>query len=136
MKESRKSALLRSGWKVGSVAEFLELSPEEIEFVETKLALARALRERRVKQKLSQTEFAKRVGSSQSRVAKMEAGDRTVSLDLLVRSLFASGATSNDLARVIARDAVEKRAVARTGRKVAALRRELPSSRTSKAKGR
>lgn len=105
MKQAKKTKLERSGWRVGTATEFLDLSPEESEFVEMKLALARALRSRREKQRLSQAELAKRVGSSQSRVAKMEAADETVSLDLLVRSLLATGATAKDLARVIEKKA-------------------------------
>lgn len=54
---------------------------------------------------MTQTQLAKRLESSQSRVAKMEAGDRSVSLDLLVRSLLAVGMTRRDLAKVIATSA-------------------------------
>src|SRR5581483_4278956 len=48
---------------------------------------------RRAELGLSQAVVAKRLGSSQSRVAKMEAGDPSVSLDLLLRALLALGAT-------------------------------------------
>ena len=101
MKETKKAKLERGGWRVGSAAEFLELSREESEFIELKLALARVLRERRAKTNMTQAQFAKHVGSSQSRVAKMEAGDSSVTIDLLVRSLLASGAKTSDLARAI-----------------------------------
>ena len=43
----------------------------------------------------------KRLGSSQSRVAKMEAADPSVSLDLLVRGLLATGASPRDIGRVL-----------------------------------
>jgi len=69
--------------------------------VELRLALSRGLRERRAKRKLSQEQLAGLIGSSQSRVAKMEAGDPSVSIDLLVRSLLTMGATQKDLAQVI-----------------------------------
>ena len=39
------------------------------------------------------------VGSSQSRVAKMEAADASVSVDLLIRSLLKLGAARKDLAK-------------------------------------
>ena len=102
MIKAKQKKLERRGWKVGSAADFLGLSAEEARFIEIKLALSRALRERRESLKLTQVDLAQRLRSSQSRIAKMEAGDPTVSIDLLFRSLFALGATKRDLARVIA----------------------------------
>src|SRR5215472_13836328 len=94
---------LSRGWRVGSAADFLQLTPEEAAFVETKLALSESLRKRRTAQKISQTALAKRLKSSQSRVAKMEAADATVSIDLLLRGLFALGAKPRDVATAIQR---------------------------------
>ena len=105
MKKAKKERLQKAGWKVGSVQDFLGLSDEEAAMVAMKLALARGLKERRVAQGLTQDELAKRLGSSQSRVAKMETGDATVSIDLLIRSLLALGATRQQLARIIGRSA-------------------------------
>lgn len=102
MNKAKRKKLERQGWKVGSASEFLGLSAEEARFIEIKLALSRWLRERREAQKLTQVNLAQQLRSSQSRIAKMEAGDPSVSLDLLIRSLFALGATKRDLARVIA----------------------------------
>ena len=79
------------------------MSPEEAALVETRLALSRALRSRRVAQGLTQTELAQRLKSSQSRVAKMEAGDKTVSVDLLVKALFSLGAKPRDVGRALQR---------------------------------
>ena len=98
MKNTKRARLEAHGWRVGSVAEFLELTPEEAAFVETKLALSRCVRDRRTAQKVSQSDLAKRLKSSQSRVAKMEAGDPSVSLDLLVRTLLATGTSGADIA--------------------------------------
>lgn len=103
MDESKRKRLEEAGWKVGSVQEFLGLSDEEAIFVELKLALSESLRERRAAQGITQAELARRIGSSQSRVAKMEAGDRSVALDLLVRGLLATGATRQDIAAYISR---------------------------------
>jgi transcriptional regulator with XRE-family HTH domain len=86
---------------VGSAEDFLGLSDEETAFVELKLALSERLRVRRTKLGLSQAALARRLGSSQSRVAKMEASDPSVSLDLLVRGLLATGATRRDIATAI-----------------------------------
>jgi DNA-binding XRE family transcriptional regulator len=102
MNKAKRKRLERRGWKVGSAEEFLGLSPEESRYVELKLALSHRLRMRREARKLTQGELAQQLGSSQSRIAKMEAGDRTVSIDLLVRSLFSLGATKQDLAKIIA----------------------------------
>jgi DNA-binding XRE family transcriptional regulator len=102
MKETKRERLEEAGWKVGSAEEFLGLSEEEAAFVEMKLGLSEALRERRTRQELTQVELAKRLGSSQSRVAKMEACDPTVSVDLLVRALLATGASRREIAAAIA----------------------------------
>lgn len=101
MKKSKRSRLEAHGWRYGSAADFLALTPEEAAFVETKLALSQTLRNRRTAQHLSQLELAKRLHSSQSRVAKMEAADPTVSVDLLLRGLFALGATLRDVSLAI-----------------------------------
>jgi DNA-binding XRE family transcriptional regulator len=102
MRAGKKKRLMARGWAVGDARDFFDLSDEEAAFVELKLALADNLKQRRLKRRMTQTELAARLESSQSRVAKMEAGDRSVSLDLLVRSLLAVGMTRRELAKVIA----------------------------------
>ena len=101
MKQTKRARLEANGWRVGSAQEFLALSAEEAALVETKLRLSRAVRERRAKLSQSQAALAKRLHSSQSRVAKMEAADPTVSVDLLLKALFALGATPRDVATAI-----------------------------------
>ncbi len=101
MERTKRKHLERAGWRVGSAAEFLELTAVEAELVDMKLALSAKLRKTREQQNLSQTDLAKRMGSSQSRVAKMEAGDPGVSLDLLVEGLLAVGATRRQIATAI-----------------------------------
>ena len=101
MNESKRKRLEAKGWKFGEAQEFLELADEEMALIEMKLALGRDLKERRQRKRLSQAEFARRISSSQSRVAKMEAGDATVSMDLLIRSLLALGVSRKQLARSI-----------------------------------
>jgi ribosome-binding protein aMBF1 (putative translation factor) len=102
MKVSKVKRLAKAGWRVGSAKDFLELSPEEAALVEMRLALGKKLRECRVDSGLSQSQLATRMGSSQSRIAKMEAADPTVSLDLLIRSLLALGTSTKDIARALA----------------------------------
>lgn len=103
MKSRKRARLEAAGWAVGSVQDFLGLSGAESALIELKLSLSSALRDQRKRRHLSQAQLAKRLRSSQSRVAKMEAGDPSVSMDLLVRSLLALGASSTDLARAIRR---------------------------------
>ena len=94
--------LEEKGWRVGTVKEFLDLTPEESRYIELKLALHIAVCQAREESGLTQAELAKRMGSSQSRVARMEGGDPQVSIDLLLRALIALGMTSADLAETIA----------------------------------
>jgi DNA-binding XRE family transcriptional regulator len=101
MQQSKRKALAKKGWKTGSAKEFLELTDEELAVIELKIALGSAMKLRRQKQRLTQTAFAKAISSSQSRVAKMEAGDPSVSLDLLVKSMLSLGATRRDVAKAI-----------------------------------
>ena len=101
MGKVKRRRLERAGWKTGDEADFLQLSDEERRFIETKLALAAGLRRLRERQGLTQTDVARRIGSSQSRVAKMETADRSVSTDLLLRSLFCLGAKQRDVARLL-----------------------------------
>ena len=101
MNREKKAKLAKKGWKLGSAAEFLALSTEEAAYVELKLALSEKLKEKRVRKKLTQAEFARLIHSSQSRIAKMEAGDPTVSVDLLIRSLFALGVSKKELGHSI-----------------------------------
>ena len=101
MKSTKKAKLKAAGWKVGSTASFLELTPEEAAIIELKLTLAEKIKECRVHEHLTQTQVAGIIKSSQSRVAKMENGDPSVSLELLLRCLFALGASPKELAKII-----------------------------------
>ena len=101
MDTEKQERLEAKGWKVGPVQEFLALSNEEMAYIELKLALSKAMRERRLAQNLTQSQVAMRLGTSQSRIAKAEKGDPSVSIDLLVRSLFALDANLNDISHYI-----------------------------------
>lgn len=103
MEKSKRRKLEEAGWTVGSVQEFLGLSDADAALIEMKLALSQSLRNRRQQRGVSQVALAKRLRSSQSRVAKMEAGDPSVSMDLLVSSLLVLGMSPADLARTIQR---------------------------------
>ncbi len=99
--KERKARLEEKGWKFGTADELLGLSANEAAYVELKMALSAKLKERRMRKKLSQLQLAQIIRSSQSRIAKMEAGDPTVSIDLLVKSLLALGVSKKELGRSI-----------------------------------
>jgi ribosome-binding protein aMBF1 (putative translation factor) len=101
MDKHKKKQLQKNGWHFGSVGEFLNLTPSESEYIELRLNLAACLKRKRLNSGLSQTTLAKQTGSSQSRIAKMEAGDPSVSIDLLIRALLTLGATRDELAVAI-----------------------------------
>jgi DNA-binding XRE family transcriptional regulator len=98
----KKKKLEAKGWVVGDAGEFLRLTAEEARYIELKLSLSESLKAERLKQQVTQVELAKMIGSSQSRVAKMEAGDPAVTVDLLLKALLTLGVTKKQLAKIIA----------------------------------
>ncbi len=114
MKVSKQKKLEAAGWKVGSASEFLELSDAEAMLVNMKLALAKKIRELRQRKKITQNDLAKLIGSSQSRVAKLETADRSVSMELLVRSLATLGASRAQIGTIVgARATTAKKATSK-----------------------
>lgn len=102
MDKSKTRKLERQGWKVGDASDFLGLSEEETALIEMRLALSKRMRELRQAKGLTQVELAKLLGSSQSRVAKIEAGDSSVSLELQIRSMLTLGATKEEVVEALA----------------------------------
>jgi DNA-binding XRE family transcriptional regulator len=102
MNSQKMRRLQAKGWKFGSAPDFLELSLEEEAIIEMKLSLSETVRRVRSKKHLTQATLARRLNSSQSRIAKVEAADSSVSLDLLVRAALAAGASRSEVARAIA----------------------------------
>jgi len=101
MEQTKKERLESKGWTIGTVSDFLELTPEETILVEIKLALSKSLKERRQKQ-MTQSELASQMGSSQPRIANAENGDASVSIELLIRAMLATGATPQEIGQAIA----------------------------------
>jgi DNA-binding XRE family transcriptional regulator len=101
MREDKKKRLERAEWRVGTADDFLEISPAESTLLDLKAELGKRLREWRTTVPMTQATLAKSIGSSQSRIAKIEAGDPSVSLDLLVHALIGLGASKSDLADAI-----------------------------------
>ena len=102
MNETKRKRLAQKGWRIGDASEFLKLSKEEVAIVEIRLALSQRLKQRRESQ-MTQSELAAKIGSSQPRVAMAENGSRSVSIDLLLRALLATGATAKDIGTMIAK---------------------------------
>ncbi len=102
MNSAKRKYLESKGFKIGIAQEFLKLSTEEVAYIELKLALGKKVQNYRRAKRFTQTEFTRRIKSSQSRVTKMESGDPSVSIDLMVRLLFALGASRKQLANFIA----------------------------------
>jgi DNA-binding XRE family transcriptional regulator len=109
MDRTKRETLEAAGFRVGDAEDFLGLTEEERQIVALRVAVARAVRRLRKKMHLSQQELAKRIESSQSRVAKIEAAAEGVSLDLSFRGLFAVGGKLADLAKFAARTAAGSR---------------------------
>jgi DNA-binding XRE family transcriptional regulator len=100
MNRSRRKKLEKAGFKVGTVQEFLNLSDEEMALIDLKIDLVDLLRTARKNASVTQHALAKLIGSSQSRVAKMEAGDFNVSLDLICKALFALKISRREIGKV------------------------------------
>jgi len=101
MDKARRERLEARGYRVGSADEFLQLTPEESALLDIKLVLRRELKARRTALNLTQAELAERIGSSQSRIAKVERDDALPSLDQLVRLLLATGETRERIGRLV-----------------------------------
>ncbi len=101
MEKAKKNKIESKGWKVGDIDQFLGLDSAEMAIVEMKMALAKTLIEKRKKSKITQINMAKLIGSSQSRVAKIEKADPTVSIELMLKSLLSLGTTRKEIAKAI-----------------------------------
>lgn len=115
MKKSKLDRLRAAGWKVGSAKDFLGLSKEEAALIDLKSSLADLLREERQELGLTQAAIAKRIGSSQSRVAKLEAGEASVSLDLMFRMAFSLGLSRTSIGRAVGRTSHRHRSKKKAG---------------------
>lgn len=122
MHVSKRKKLEAAGYRVGDAADFLELSPEEVALIDMKVKLSGQLVELRKKAGISQGVLARRIGSSQSRVAKMEACDPSVSMDLMFKTAFALGADQTRIGKFIS----SMSGVAVTKRKAATKKRTAP----------
>lgn len=100
MDSKKKKEIEAKGWITGDASDFLDLSPEEARLIDLKLALRASLKDERKKRNVTQEELAKAMGSSQSRIAKMERGDPAVSVDLLLKALMSLGMTNKQISKI------------------------------------
>jgi len=106
--DSKTRAMLEAkGWRVGSAREFLGASVAQENFVNTRLNLRRAMIEARKAHGLTQEKLADAMGTTQSRVAQIENGDPSTSVDLMLRALYVMGLSRRDVADAVATDFVE-----------------------------
>ncbi|MEE8632805.1 MAG: helix-turn-helix domain-containing protein [Candidatus Bathyarchaeia archaeon] len=101
MDKNRTRNLKEKGWKIGGIEDFLELSEEELAYIELKVELSEMVKDIRQKKDLTQVNAAKLIKSSQSRLSKIEAADSSVSIDLQIRSLLALGASREEIGQRI-----------------------------------
>lgn len=99
MKPEKRKRLEAAGWKVGTASEFLGLTDKEAALIELKLDFARAVKAERIRSKMTQEDLGEMLESSQSRVAQMEGGNPSVSIDLLISALLRLGVNRRDLVR-------------------------------------
>lgn len=105
MDSKKKARLEAAGWRVGDAQEFLGLTDEEVALIKLKIALSNSVRERRLKAGLTQAQLAKRIGSSQSRINKLEGATADATVDFALKALFALGMTHKTLGRIVGRAA-------------------------------
>jgi len=101
MEQTKIERLKAEGWEVGNTSDFLGLTPEELAFIDLKIALIKRLKQLRISQNISQESLAEKIKSSQAKVDKIEAGDRSVSVDLILKTMFSLGATNQDIVEAL-----------------------------------
>lgn len=101
MDKHKRKKLEEKGFRVGSTADFLNLTPEEEAYIEIRLYVSNFIKSQRVKRGWTQEQLAGAMGSSQSRVAKMEAGDPGTSLDLMIKALLHLGISRQEIGKLL-----------------------------------
>jgi DNA-binding transcriptional regulator YiaG len=108
MKARKQQRLQKAGFKIGTASDFLNLDAQDRALISIKLDLVEGVKALRLAKQITQAELAARLGSSQSRVAKLEAGDGSVSIDLLMRALLSLGASRKAIGALIASTRLRK----------------------------
>lgn len=101
MDEQKRKELEEKGFKVGSAGEFLELTPEEESYIDIRLDIRDLVKSQRNKNGWTQQQLAESICSSQSRIAKLEAGDPGISLDLMIKALLQLGTSKKEIGKML-----------------------------------
>ncbi|HLK57811.1 MAG TPA: helix-turn-helix domain-containing protein [Chthonomonadaceae bacterium] len=101
MDEETRARLEAAGFRETTVQELFGLTPEENEHIETRLALARLLKQLRQELHLTQKMMAVRIHSDQANVSRAEKNDPTISLEWMLKAIYALGADRERVAKAI-----------------------------------
>jgi len=101
MEKKKREKLEEKGFRVGTAADFLELSPEEEAFIDIRLDISNLVKAQRAKRGWTQEQLARAIGSSQSRIAKLEGGDLGISLDLMIKALLRLGTSKKQIGKLL-----------------------------------
>jgi ribosome-binding protein aMBF1 (putative translation factor) len=101
MDKKRQQQLEEKGFRVGSAADFLELSQEEEAYIDIRLDISNMVKGQRAKKGWTQQQLARAIGSSQSRIAKLEGGDPGISMDLMIKALLQLGTSKKQIGKLL-----------------------------------
>lgn len=101
MEKKKRKTLEEKGFRIGSAAEFLELTPEEETYIDIRLDISNLVKSQRAIKGWTQEQLAQAIGSSQSRIAKLEGGDPGISMDLMIKALLNLGTSKNKLGKLL-----------------------------------
>jgi len=101
MDKKKRKQLEDKGFRVGSAADFLELTPEEEAYIDIRLDISSLVKAQRTKRGWTQEQLARAIGSSQSRIAKLEGGDPGISLDLMIKALLRLGTSKKQIGKLL-----------------------------------
>ncbi|NBC02135.1 MAG: helix-turn-helix domain-containing protein [Bacteroidetes bacterium] len=101
MEKKKREQLKEKGYRIGSAADFLELTPEEEAYIDIRLDISNMVKAQRAKRGWTQEQLARSIGSSQSRIAKLEGGDPGISMDLMIKALLRLGTSKKQIGKLL-----------------------------------
>jgi len=101
MEKNKRDKLKEKGYRIGSAADFLKLTPEEEAYIDIRLDISNMVKAQRAKKGWTQEQLARSIGSSQSRIAKLEAGDPGISMDLMIKALLRLGTSKKQIGKLL-----------------------------------
>ncbi|MFW6347764.1 MAG: helix-turn-helix domain-containing protein [Cyclonatronaceae bacterium] len=101
MEKKKQEQLEQKGYRTGSAAEFLALTPEEEAYINIRLDISNMVKAQRTKRGWTQTQLARSIGSGQSRIARLEGGDPGISMDLMIRALLQLGISKKQIGKLL-----------------------------------